>query len=232
MERQLRVRVNESLEILQTINNNALDIHNDVDKLENEIVNLKFEKESYTQHLNILSDWFVLFVSVLFGIFFIVGYRTLENVFKRQAEEIKDSYLKQEELYTHFKLEFSDVKENMYVSMANISTLIGLTYQKFQYNYIYHTAMASYNYGKAYEFTKNKSYLKSCKFRIVEVTSCIKLKNLGDDYNINDEDDIQSLTKMVRHLKEISNLDNEISICVSQILTNLNLYIPDFKNKI
>lgn len=69
LNKQQDIRINESIELSKLINNMTQNDPNAIDSLRNEIIQLKFQKESYTTHLQLMSDWFILFETVLFGIF-------------------------------------------------------------------------------------------------------------------------------------------------------------------
>ncbi len=130
LEDQRKLRIDQVVQLSKNINNRYLDSTSNVDSLRNEIIQLQFERQSYISNLDLMSNWFIFFETILFGIFFVVGYGVFDN-------KITDSYKKSEtaqahinERYLHFKNEFKDLKIEIYkdaiqlydvVSYLNIS---------------------------------------------------------------------------------------------------------------
>lgn len=122
--RQQNIKINESIELSKLINN-KIGTPTNLDSLKNEIVQLKFEKESYTTHLALMSDWFILFVTVLFGIFFVVGYGVFDNKIAQEKKEneaayerINGSHIKFENEFKELKIEHYEYAGNLFVSTA------------------------------------------------------------------------------------------------------------------
>lgn len=68
--------------IVHTIYSNQNSSESEADSLKNELVRVQFEKETYLSQLSILSDWIILYFSILFAAFGLIGFRYFSNEFK------------------------------------------------------------------------------------------------------------------------------------------------------
>ena len=102
------------------------------DSLESVIVNQKLEQESYTQMFNRESDRVILYVSILFAFFGVIGF----SVFRFELTQIRDVVGGFQKTYkvdqeTH-ETAITDLKKNVYLSEGNISYFLVLLIIQFQ----------------------------------------------------------------------------------------------------
>lgn len=105
-----KVRIDQAIELLNAVNNRQDSNLTKTDSLRNEIIQLQFERQSYTANIDLMSNWFILFETILFGIFFIVGYGIFDNKITESKKENEDAYKNIHERYVHFEKEFRDLK--------------------------------------------------------------------------------------------------------------------------
>jgi len=87
---------------------------------------MEFERQSYTSNLDLMSNWFILFETILFGIFFLVGYGIFDNKIADSYEKSKTAYKDIHERYVQFETEFKDIKYEVYKSIANLNMVIAI----------------------------------------------------------------------------------------------------------
>ena len=122
LHNQTKIRLDQIVQLSTEINNSKKNITN-VDSLRNVIIQLEFEKQTYTSNLDMMSNWFILFETILFGIFFLVGYGIFDNKITDSYEKSKTAYKDIHERYVQFEKEFKDLKYDVFDSVADVSVL-------------------------------------------------------------------------------------------------------------
>ena len=115
-------RVENYNTILNSILNLKIENYN-IDSLNKVIVNYKLQQESYTEMLNRQSDWFIVYVTLLFfilGLFgFVVSNKAVADVKRKNSKD----YSKQQKIQNEFIKEFNELKIDVYRGMTNIALL-------------------------------------------------------------------------------------------------------------
>ena len=70
-----------------------------------------FKEDFYISQIGVQSDWIILYVTILFGIFGVIGYA----VFRKEVEDIKSDYTNFKVEYVNHYNGFSDKIENFNV---------------------------------------------------------------------------------------------------------------------
>lgn len=204
---QNKLRLEASIKLSRLINDHDSNLKTNVDSLRNEIKYLQFEKESYTQYLELMSNWFILFETILFGIFFLVGYGIFET-------KIND-YLKQNEAaqahinhrYVLHESEFKSLKIENYkdaIQLYDVVSFLNISNGDFGF-YIEEMILGIEKAHKVYELEPTDPNL----LRISSLYSQI-WTNLNKYYEINTINQIHEsniLAEFQRKLSKLSNIE-------------------------
>ena len=115
----------ESLELSRTINSRfGIDTTSSIDSLKNLVIDLQMENQSHTSSIEIYSNYIVLFITLLFGIFFTVGY----GVFDIKVDQIKKENIESlkfiNEAHAKHERQFNELKMFFLKSEGNTSVLL------------------------------------------------------------------------------------------------------------
>jgi hypothetical protein len=145
-------RINKITEILQKQN------WTNKDSITNEVKFLEFKQEYYTQQLGIQSDWFILYVTVLFGVFGIVGYTFFMNQINTITTEANNAIARQEKIHDEHRLEFIELKKDTLKTNSDMYS-IGISSHLSMKNYVTVTVLsiltAKQNFELAQLFDKD-----------------------------------------------------------------------------
>lgn len=115
----------ESLELSRTINSRiGIDTTSSIDSLKNLVIELQLENRSYTSNVEIFSNYIILFVTILFGIFFAVGYGLFDNKVDQIKSENIESLKKINEAYAKHENELLELRKYLVRGDGNISVLL------------------------------------------------------------------------------------------------------------
>ncbi|MBV6473960.1 MAG: hypothetical protein JPMHGGIA_02258 [Saprospiraceae bacterium] len=115
-------KINNFSSIISNLSDHRID-STIIDSLKRKIVDLKLEQETYTKMLDRQSDWFILYVSLLFVIIsifgFIISQKTVSDIKRRNNKD----YKRQNEIHAEFVNEFNNLKFEVYDAIAKLNFL-------------------------------------------------------------------------------------------------------------
>jgi len=126
---------NQITTIIHTIYSKENLSNSNRDSLKNELVNLQFEKEAYINQLSLLSDWVILFVTILFAVFGFVGTtffiahinsvkEECMNYTNSETNNNRNEIIEQNIEIDKHKNEFKELKKVVYNGEGNASFII------------------------------------------------------------------------------------------------------------
>mgnify|MGYP001397337721 CR=1 FL=1 len=129
-----------------------------IDSLRQKITGLRLEQETYTNMLDRQSDWFILYVTLLFVIIsifgFIISQKTVSDV---KAKNTKH-YNRQKKIHDNLLVEFNELKFIVYTGEANASVTIADVYGKTDFLvYFFHSIRAAAYNAKAISVKREKT---------------------------------------------------------------------------
>lgn len=232
LNKQQDIRINESIELSKLINNMTQNDLNAIDSLRNEIIQLKFQKESYTTHLQLMSDWFILFETVLFGIFFVVGYGIFDNKIAQEKKENETTYERINTAHIEFKEEFLKLKINHFHNASDLLILMARTFNNDPAE-VFHRGLMAINFQMKSDALKKENNNKNLSFiKGNLVASGDTLKKLEANptllYSYLEKENL-AFGLILKYLKKIISIeDNEVNGLCSDILSR---YIALTKDK-
>lgn len=202
-------RVNESIELSKLINSKPDSLTN-IDSLKNEIIQLKFEKESYTANLQMMSDWFIFFETILISIFIAVGFGVFYTNLNNYKKEHKTSNDYINSTITHFKEDYKNLKIEFYNNTGNFWAYTAAQIGKDEpFGFIFALSAAD-----AYLISNRLSDISENKFIKKNIETALEtLKNLSKDSSIlidffdRRKHDFQVVLDLLENISTIDNLE-------------------------
>jgi len=96
------------------------------DSLVNELKEGNFREDYYTKQLAMQSDWFILYVTALFGILSIIGFAYFSHEINRTKDYINEKIDDEQKKSMIHRMEFKELKIDHYQALGNISTIAAL----------------------------------------------------------------------------------------------------------
>lgn len=190
----------------------------------------RFKEEFYSTQLSIQSDWTIAYVTILFGIFSIIGFSFFVdriNSVRTGLESKFDTEIKKhKEDYDEFKHSFNESKRDIYLLAAsNMDTILKMNF-KSNIKFLYSVG-AAHNYIKAIEFEKDVENIESLiNISSKRITNAFEVINTIT--NKDDEEFINLSNKngdTYNRLIEIMNFDNkEVKILTAKVLASLEKF--------
>ncbi len=179
LEDQRKLQINQVVELSKNINNRYLEPTSNIDSLRNEIIQLQFEKQSYISNLDLMSNWFIMFETILFGIFFVVGYGIFDNKIKDSYEKSKAAQKHINERYVYHEKELKSLKYDLDINMSNLIYIVGERgLSLFKYGEYLPNCISSINrLRKCYEYSKLKSELDLIDSRVIHLYGILLIIN-------------------------------------------------------
>ena len=198
------------------------------DSLVNLITQEQFKESFYSTQLSIKSDWTILFITLIFSIFSLVGFFFFQERISRSETDfgtkLKNQSNENENQHVSHKLEFKKLEEIQYNTSANVYCFIAENSKENVEKFIYYINSA-YFYMKSFELEDNESdkndNLTAIIYSISKSVDSIKQIqkiNKSDENIIN-----QSYSKIQYNLSELSKMNYaEIRHLCAESLIEIN----------
>ncbi len=228
LESQRKLRIDQVIEVSKEINN-RLKASEQIDSLQNIIIQMEFDKQSYTSNIELMSNWFILFESILFGIFFIVGYGIFDNKIAENKEENIASEKRINDRHIDIEKEFKDLKIRNYKDSIQLYQVVSDVniYRNDVRSYIEKMIDALLTANEVYKLEELEKNLSKIAFLLDELLSKLKLyyrfNNLHGHGVIHQKDELMSYQREILELsnleeKGIKELGNECAVILNIII--------------
>lgn len=119
----LEIEVNNFKSILTNISQTKYDTLLNIDSLQRIIIDQNIQQETYTEMLDRQSDWFIMYVTILFAIISIFGFvistKTVSDIKRKNSKENK----RQKKIHDELFNELNELKFKLYKALLNISVV-------------------------------------------------------------------------------------------------------------
>lgn len=161
----LEQRLNGMTEIIKTIEFKTQTANKD--SLMTKIRELEFQQDYYTKQLNIQSDWFILYVTVLFGAFAVFGFVVSRQTIADASANYKDAIATQKNIHDNA------IKDLKFLTYKEVGHLHFFAAMNFKENTPYvltqiSSSLAQYKLAFYYKVTKE------IEKRVIEILNLIK----------------------------------------------------------
>ncbi|MBK9728418.1 MAG: hypothetical protein IPO86_09900 [Saprospiraceae bacterium] len=219
----------QTIGILKQINiNNIKDTSTTINikELNAKIADMQFQQESYTEMLGRQSDWFILYVTILFGLFGLIGFGYFISKVKKVKKECDDTIATQKKDYRMHLKDFTDLKVKIFDNIGNVYLLLSESMTtdfsmafKFRINSIEHFLFS-------YEISKSKYRIETVKANLeyaIQIISEIEKNN--DSINLFSRDMKIYGKELINVLKKVMEIDDKnIESHCSDCIYKINFY--------
>lgn len=212
----LESRMDTSVEIMKSISNS--ENHTNADSLISKIRDIQFQQDYYTKQLDIQSNWFILYVTVLFGAFAVFGFVVSRQTIADASANYKEAIAVHEQIHRSHEFELLKLKDLMLLTNASLTSMSSSINEEFKLIVFVHSLMAA----------KYRSMVSEPRITPEIQNSIIgNIKDVIDSLSgISEEDLIQIKTDdfpdILNDIHNISKIKNdEIKLLCASLLTKL-----------
>lgn len=181
-----------------------------LDSLTSQIINMKAEQIRYSEMINRESDRLIYFVTILFGLFGVVGFSIFKYELSAVSDTITKSNIDQDTKYNFHIKKMNELQKLAFVGMGNVCSIIS------DYN-AQHDLYKSYNFSigaalhfkRAFQLNNDNNFAELTTNNLANANNYIDLIiNQNKNYKGNDFDR-KEISDTKATIDEIAQIDND-----------------------